>query len=71
MNGKYIIRANESGWVVYPAGNPDNFRLFRSDEPARFVKFIAEKIGGIKVDQIVESRLTERADAARRMEEAQ
>lgn len=69
MNGNYVIRVSQTGWLVYNAANPDNFHVFRSDEPERFVKFVAEKIGHVKVDQIVSARLAE-IDAARKRMEA-
>ena len=64
MTSKTVIRTSQQGWVVYNAANPDNFYVFRSDEPERFVKFITEKVAGIKIDQLIEKRNAE-IEAAR------
>ena len=68
---KVTIRVNQSGFVVYFGSDVENFMLFRSDEPERFVKFIAEKVAGIKVDQVVAMRQAEIAEAARKMDSGQ
>lgn len=68
---KITIRVNQSGFVVYFGADVDNFVLFRSDEPERFVKFVAEKVAGIKIDQLVAMRQAEIAEAARKMDAGQ
>lgn len=69
--GKVTIRVSQSGWVIYFDNDVTNFQVFRSDEPERFVRFVAEKVAGIKIDQVVESRKAEIAEADRKMQAAQ
>ncbi len=66
---KTVIWANQTGWVVYPSDNIENFHVFLSTEPERFVKFIAEKVARIKVDQLVAGRLAEIEAAKRKLEQ--
>ena len=56
---KVTIRVNQSGFVVYFNNDVDNFRVFRGDEPERFVKFITEHVAGIKLDQVIAAREAE------------
>lgn len=56
---KVTIRKSESGWVVVVNNDIANFRVFRSDEPERFVKFITETVAGIKVDALIAKRQEE------------
>lgn len=66
---KWVIRKSQAGWVIYDATNPDNFVPFLCNEPERFVKHLAEKIAGIKVDALVRLR-QEEIDRARKQIEA-
>lgn len=59
MIPRIVIRSSHSGWVVEENSRIDNLIVFRSDEPERFVRYIAEKVAGIKIDRIVEARLAE------------
>lgn len=71
MKGKATIRTSQSGWVVYFGNDVENFVVFRSDEPERFLRFIAEKIANIKIDQVVKARLEEIALATSKMDAGQ
>lgn len=68
---KTTIRTSESGWVVYFGDDVNNFKLFRSDEPERFIKFITENIAGIKIDALIAYRQAEMQAASRRLDEQQ
>lgn len=71
MKKKVTIRVSQSGWVVYFGTDVENFVVFRSDEPERFVKFISENVAGIKVDQLVRARQEEIQAAANSFGEIQ
>ncbi len=71
MIAKTLIRSSQSGWAVIVNNDVNNFIVFRSDEPERFVKFIAEKVAGIKIDQLLAMRRDEIAEATRKMEAGQ
>lgn len=68
MKGKTTIRTSQAGWVVYFGNDVENFVVFRSDEPERFVKFICERVGGIKVDQLLATRKAEIEQAAKQFD---
>lgn len=71
MKGKATIRQSQGGWVVYFGNDVDNFVPFRSDEPVRFVKFVAEKIAGIKIDELLKAREIEMTENARKLDAGQ
>lgn len=58
-----VIRKSQHGWVVSIDNDPE-FIPFKSNEPERFVKFVAEKIAGVTIDHVFEYRQAEK-EAAR------
>ena len=62
-----IIRASQHGWVVSIDGDAD-FIPFKSNEPERLVKFLAERVVGIKLDTVIDLRSAEMAKARQQME---
>lgn len=63
MKTKTTIRSSQSGWVVYFNNDVNSFVPFRSDEPQRLLKFLCENVAGIKIDEVVTSRLAEKEKA--------
>lgn len=62
-----VIRASQHGWVVGIDGDPD-FYPFKSNEPERLVKFLAERVIGIKLDTVIDLRNAEMKAARQKME---
>lgn len=65
-----LIKQSQQGWIVYLDNNPDDFYLFKSNEPERLVKFICERVAGIKMDQMVEARQQEIKNESSKIDEA-
>lgn len=53
------IKYGQQGWIVYPENNSEDFYLFKSNEPERLVKFLCERIAGIKIDDVIKMRKDE------------
>jgi hypothetical protein len=70
MKALTTIRSSQSGWVVYFDNDVNNFKVFRSDEPERFVKFLTENVANIKVDQLLTKRQAEMDQAAAQFDAA-
>lgn len=62
-----LIKYSQQGWIVYPDHNPEEFYLFKSNEPEKLVKFLCERIAGIKIDQIIQARNEEMATESRKL----
>lgn len=65
------IRSSQGGYIVYFDNNPEDFYVFKSNEPERLVKFLCEKAIGIKLDRMLEYRQEEITLAANRLAEGQ
>lgn len=63
---RVVIRASQHGWVVGIDGDPDFFP-FKSNEPEKLVKFLAERVIGIKLDTVIDLRNAEILAARTRM----
>lgn len=63
------IKYSQQGWIVYPDNNPEDFYLFKSNEPEKLVKFLCERIAGIKIDSIVEARKQEIIAQSKKIDE--
>lgn len=59
MRAKTTIRTSESGWVVYFNNDVNNFKVFRSDEPERFIRFITEEVAETNIDRVLVHRNAE------------
>lgn len=68
MIPRIVIRTSRSGWVVEENDRIDDLKVFRSDEPERFIKYIAENVAGIKLDRVVEFRNTEMERERKRLD---
>lgn len=59
MKAKTTIRTSQSGWVVYFNNDVNNFKVFRSDEPERFIRFLTEEVAQVSIDQVLAQRQRE------------